>query len=51
MAISRTEVNIRRLIAKCELMVKDKGNKNEDRLEKYIDSLDDMLIELEKANP
>ncbi|KAJ8924330.1 hypothetical protein NQ315_007126 [Exocentrus adspersus] len=46
MALSRQEVNLRRLLAKCELMCKNK--KEDERFEKYIDTLEDMLQEVKK---
>ncbi|XP_060536161.1 vesicle transport protein USE1 [Cylas formicarius] len=39
MVLSRQEINVRRLLARCELMCKSK----EDHLEKYLESLEDML--------
>lgn len=49
MGMPRTEVNLRRLIARCELMAKN--NDKSEKLDKYLDSLDEMLIELEKIVP
>lgn len=46
MGLSRQEVNLRRLLAKCELMYKTK--KEDDRMEKYIETLEDMLQEVRK---
>ncbi|CAG9821375.1 unnamed protein product [Phaedon cochleariae] len=46
MGLSRQEVNLRRLLAKCELMCKSK--KEDDRIEKYIETLDDMFQEVKK---
>ncbi|XP_056639078.1 vesicle transport protein USE1 [Diorhabda sublineata] len=46
MGLSRQEVNLRRLLAKCELMCKTK--KEDDRIEKYVETLEDMLQELKK---
>lgn len=45
MGLSRHEVNLRRLLAKCELMVKN-HQKDDDRFGKYITSLEDMLQEV-----
>lgn len=44
MGLSRQEVNLRRLLAKCELMCKSK--KEDDRMEKYVGTLEDMLQEV-----
>ncbi|XP_072395888.1 vesicle transport protein USE1 isoform X2 [Diabrotica undecimpunctata] len=46
MGLSRQEVNLRRLLAKCELMCKTK--KEEDKVEKYVETLEDMLQEVKK---
>lgn len=46
MGLSRQEVNLRRLLAKCELMCKTK--KEDERMEKYVGSLEDMLQEVKK---
>lgn len=44
---SRLEINVRRLLAKCELIAKD--NLEEDwRLEKFIGRLDEMVAELQR---
>ncbi|XP_046144842.1 vesicle transport protein USE1 isoform X2 [Osmia bicornis bicornis] len=44
--ISREEINIKRLLARCELMAKDDPHK-EWKLEKYIFALDDMIKQLQ----
>lgn len=44
MGLSRQEVNLRRLLAKCEIMCKTK--KEDDKMEKYIETLEDMLQEV-----
>ncbi|XP_031346773.1 vesicle transport protein USE1 isoform X2 [Photinus pyralis] len=41
MALSRNEINLRRLLNKCELMVKSKQKKDE-RFPQYIQSLEEM---------
>ncbi|KAJ8962690.1 hypothetical protein NQ318_001087 [Aromia moschata] len=46
MELSRQEINLRRLLAKCELMCK--ANKEDDRFPKYVESLEDMLQEVKK---
>ncbi|KAJ8929930.1 hypothetical protein NQ314_017339 [Rhamnusium bicolor] len=46
MGLSRQEVNLRRLLAKCELMCKNQ--KDDDRFEKYVETLEDMLQEVKK---
>ncbi|XP_018567973.1 vesicle transport protein USE1 [Anoplophora glabripennis] len=48
MGLSRQEVNLRRLLAKCELMCKNQ--KEDDRFEKYIETLEDMLQEVKKLS-
>lgn len=48
MELSRQEVNLRRLLAKCELMCKNQ--KEDDRFEKYIETLEDMLQEVKKLS-
>ncbi|RZC37977.1 vesicle transport protein USE1, partial [Asbolus verrucosus] len=45
MGLSRQEVNLRRLLAKCELMCKNK-QKDDERMPKYIESLEDMFQDL-----
>lgn len=45
MGLSRHEVNLRRLLVKCELMIKNKQHYDE-RFPKYVTSLCDMLQEL-----
>ncbi|CAH0551489.1 unnamed protein product [Brassicogethes aeneus] len=45
MGLSRQEVNLRRLLAKCELMVKN-NQKEDERFGKYVNSLEDMLQEV-----
>lgn len=44
--LSREEINIRRLLARCELMAKDDPHKDW-KLEKYILALDDMIKQLQ----
>lgn len=50
MGLSRIEINFRRLLNKCELMVKTK-QKDDDRFPKYVESLDRLLKELETTTP
>nr|XP_022914716.1 vesicle transport protein USE1 [Onthophagus taurus] len=45
MDLSRQEVNLRRLLAKCELMIKS-NQKDDERFPKYINSLEQMLEEV-----
>nr|CAH7734618.1 unnamed protein product [Callosobruchus chinensis] len=47
MGLSRQEVSLRRLLAKCELMCKSR--KEDDKIEKYVDSLEDMFHEVRKV--
>ncbi|CAL7948523.1 unnamed protein product [Xylocopa violacea] len=47
--ISREEVNIRRLLTRCELMAKDDPYKDW-KLEKYILALDDMVKQLQASS-
>lgn len=49
MGLSRLEVNLRRLLVKCELMVKN-NQKDDQRFPKYIVSLTDMLTSLQEIN-
>lgn len=44
---SRLEINVRRLLAKCELIAKD-NSEDDWRLEKFIGRLDEMVAELQK---
>ncbi|XP_066143127.1 vesicle transport protein USE1 [Euwallacea fornicatus] len=44
--LSRQEINLRRLLAKCELMCKNQ--KDDERFEKYVNTLEDMLQEVKK---
>lgn len=44
MTLARQEINLRRLLARAELMFKQ--NQNDDKFIKYMDSLDDMLKHL-----
>ncbi|XP_054001174.1 vesicle transport protein USE1 [Hylaeus anthracinus] len=44
--MSREEINVRRLLARCELMAKDDPHKDW-KLEKYILALDDMIKQLQ----
>nr|CAI5845103.1 unnamed protein product [Callosobruchus analis] len=46
MGLSRQEVNLRRLLAKCELMCKNR--KEDDKIEKYVDTLEDIFHEVRK---
>jgi len=46
MGLSRQEINLRRLLAKCELMCKNQ--KDDERFEKYIETLEDMVQEVKK---
>lgn len=50
MGLSRMEINFRRLLNKCEVMLKTK-QKNDDRLPQYVESLDNMLKDLEDTSP
>ncbi|GLV43444.1 Unconventional SNARE in the ER 1 [Carabus blaptoides fortunei] len=49
MGLSRLEVNLRRLLVKCEFMVKN-NQKDDQRFPKYIISLTDMLTSLQEIN-
>ncbi|XP_044265607.1 vesicle transport protein USE1-like isoform X1 [Tribolium madens] len=49
MGLSRQEVNLLRLLAKCELMCKSK-QKDDDRMPKYVESLEDMYQEVKKTS-
>lgn len=49
MGLSRQEVNLRRLLAKCELMVKEEQSDKE-KFNKYIKSAEGMLKELVDIN-
>lgn len=49
MGLSRQEVNLRRLLAKCELMCKNK-QKDDERMPKYVESLEDMFHEVKKLS-
>ncbi|KAJ3649927.1 hypothetical protein Zmor_021643 [Zophobas morio] len=49
MGLSRQEVNLRRLLAKCELMCKSK-QKDDERMPKYVESLEDMYYEVKKLS-
>lgn len=44
--LSRQEINLRRLLAKCELMCKNQ--KDDERFQKYINTLEDMLQDVKK---
>lgn len=46
MGLSRLEVNLRRLLVKCELLLKNKEQKD---FPKYLSSLDDMLRDLKQT--
>lgn len=48
MGLSRHEINLRRLLARCELMCKNQ--KDDERFEKYVDTLEDMVQEI-KTHP
>ncbi|KRT86249.1 hypothetical protein AMK59_78, partial [Oryctes borbonicus] len=43
--LSRQEVNLRRLLAKCELLIKN-NQKDDERFPKYISSLEEMVKEI-----
>lgn len=45
MDLSRQEVNLRRLLAKCELLIKN-NQKGDERFPKYIKSLQQMVTEI-----
>lgn len=45
MGLSRQEVNLRRLLAKCELMMKN-NKKDDERFPKYVNSLEEILKEV-----
>lgn len=45
MELSRQEVNLRRLLAKCELLIKN-NQKGDDRFPKYLSSLEQMVKEI-----
>lgn len=47
MSLSRQEVNLRRLLAKCELMYKNK-EKHDDKVPQYIETLEKMLLEVKQ---
>ena len=47
MKLTRHEVNLRRLLAKCELLIKN--NSGDARLERYVKSMEIMLQELKYA--
>ncbi|XP_046661241.1 vesicle transport protein USE1 isoform X1 [Homalodisca vitripennis] len=49
MGRSRLETNFRRLLARCEIMAKEYSS-DDWRLEKFISTLEEMLIELEKTH-
>ncbi|XP_045465177.1 vesicle transport protein USE1 [Harmonia axyridis] len=44
--LSRPEINLRRLLTKCEVLTKI--NKNDEKFPKYISSLEEMLLEVKK---
>lgn len=44
--LSRQEINLRRLLAKCELMCKNQ--KDDERFQKYVNTLEDMLQDVKK---
>ncbi|XP_050294492.1 vesicle transport protein USE1 [Anthonomus grandis grandis] len=46
MGLSRQEINLRRLLAKCELL--SKNQKEDERFEKYISTLEEMVQEVKK---
>ncbi|KAF2896133.1 hypothetical protein ILUMI_10046 [Ignelater luminosus] len=50
MGLSRMEINFRRLLNKCEVMLKTK-QKDDDRLPRYVESLGNMLKDLEDTSP
>ncbi|XP_017775470.1 PREDICTED: vesicle transport protein USE1 [Nicrophorus vespilloides] len=47
MGLTRQEVNLRRLLLKCELMIS--SNQKDDRFPKYVNSLEDMLKDMLKV--
>ncbi|GJQ66285.1 putative membrane fusion protein Use1 [Trypoxylus dichotomus] len=49
MGLSRQEVNLRRLLAKCELLVKN-NQKDDERFPKYLNSLEDMIKEIKSLS-
>lgn len=46
--LSRQEINLRRLLAKCELMCKN--SKLDERFDKYIATLEDMVQEVKQIS-
>uniref|UniRef100_A0A8D8VVA5 Vesicle transport protein USE1 n=1 Tax=Cacopsylla melanoneura TaxID=428564 RepID=A0A8D8VVA5_9HEMI len=50
MVLSRTEINIKRLLARCEFMVDENNEENNWRIEKYVEGLEDMILTLKKEN-
>lgn len=48
MGLSRHEINLRRLLAKCELMCKNQ--KDDERFEKYIETLENMVQDIKKGS-
>ncbi|KAK9680471.1 Membrane fusion protein Use1 [Popillia japonica] len=49
MGLSRQEVNLRRLLAKCELLIKN-NQKEDERFPKYINSLEEMIKEIKSQS-
>ncbi|KAL1513786.1 hypothetical protein ABEB36_003149 [Hypothenemus hampei] len=47
-SLSRQEINLRRLLAKCELMCKNQ--KDDERFEKYINTLEDMIQHVKRGS-
>lgn len=47
MALPLQEINLRRLLAKCELLCKSKQN-NEEKMPQYVSSLDKIYKELKE---
>ncbi|XP_026681777.1 vesicle transport protein USE1-like [Diaphorina citri] len=50
MVLSRTEIKIRRLLARCEFMVDENNEDNSWRIEKFVEGLEDMILTLKKEN-
>lgn len=49
MGLSRTEINLRRLLSKCELLIKSK-QKDDERFPQYIESLEEMWKTLQTTS-
>ncbi|KAF5291370.1 hypothetical protein FQA39_LY03521 [Lamprigera yunnana] len=50
MGLSKSEINLRRLLGKCELMIKS-NQRTDDRFPQYIHSLEEMWKSLQTATP